>query len=263
MVLGVVLMLCVSEPALAQSAFDNVTRDVSRRGTAAAAFLNIPVGARATAMGGAITASINDPTAVYWNPAGLGTLEKGGLSVEYAEWLAGIDFNFVSLVVPTRIGTFGVGVTSMRTPEMDVTTVEAQNGTGETFTAGSYAFSLSFGRALTDKFSVGGTAKYVTERIADSQAGGFAVDIGTVFVTPFRGIRLGASIANFGTKLKLSGDDLLVVVDIDPNAQGNNRSSRASLNTDAFDMPLRMRIGLAGEVFQTARSRLTLAVLDR
>ncbi|MEM9667131.1 MAG: hypothetical protein AAF970_19560, partial [Bacteroidota bacterium] len=115
-------------------------------------------------------------------------------------------------------------------------------------------------RALPDRFSIGGTVKYVTERIYNSYANGFALDVGTMFVTPFRGIRLGASISNFGTKMQITGDDLLLVVDIDPNNRGNNESNRAELRTDEFDMPLTMRIGLAGEVYQTADTRFTLAV---
>jgi hypothetical protein len=60
--------------------------------------------------------------------------------------------------------------------------------------------------------------------------------------------------------MQLGGDDLLVVVDIDPNNEGNNESNRALLRTDPFDLPLTMRIGLAGEVFAGEMSRLTLAV---
>ncbi len=254
----VVMTLAGGREAFAQ--FDNVTRDVTRRGTSAAEFLAIPVGARATAMGSAITALVDDATAVYWNPAGLGGLAKGSLTVEHAEWLAGVTFNYVAVAMPSSFGTFGFGVTAMRTPEMDVTTVEAQNGTGETFDASSYAFAVSYGRALTDRFAIGGSVKYVTERISTSNAGGVAVDLGTTFVTPFRGIRLGAAITNFGTKMKIGGDDLLVRVDIDPNNRGNNESSRASLNTDAFDLPLMMRIGVAGEAFRSGSARLTLSV---
>ena len=253
-----VLLLSVSRPAAAQ--FGEETRDVTRGGTTAAEFLSIPIGARATAMGSAFTASVNDATSIYWNPAGLGSMEKATFAAEQASWLAGIDFNYVAVVVPTRIGTIGLGVTAMRTPDMEVTTITDQNGTGEMFDAASYAFALSFGRTLTDKFSIGGTAKLISERIWNSNASGLALDVGTVFVTPFRGIRLGASISNFGTKMQIGGDDLLVLVDIDPNNRGNNQSNRAELRTDQFDLPLTMRIGLAGEVFQTENSRLTLAV---
>lgn len=259
-VLALALVLAGAFPGRAAAQFEEETRTVTRRGTTAAEFLTIPVGARATAMGNAISASVDDATAIYWNAAGLTALPQGQLVVEYAQWLAEIDFNYAALALPTSLGTLGFGVTSMRSPQMEVTTVEQQNGTGETFDAASYAFALSFARALTDRFSIGMTGKYVTERIAESHAGGFAIDIGTMFVTPFRDIRLGASISNFGTKMQITGDDLLLLVDIDPNNRGNNESNRALLRTDPFDLPLVMRIGLAGELYQTARSRVTLAI---
>ncbi|MDZ4700518.1 MAG: PorV/PorQ family protein [Rhodothermales bacterium] len=257
--LGLALLLAlVATPAYAQ--FESLTRAVTKRGTTAADFLSIPVGARATAMGNAITASVDDATSIYWNPAGLAGIDKGAVTLEYADWLVGLDFNFLSVALPMGNGAIGIGLTSMRTPDMEVTTVDQQNGTGETFTAGSYALALSYARDLTDRFSVGGSVKVVNERIWNSSASGVAIDVGTLFITPFRGIRLGASITNFGSKMQLSGDDLLVVVDIDPNNGGNNESNRALLRTDAYDMPLTMRIGLAGEVFSNDMSRLTLAV---
>lgn len=261
-VLGLVLALWGSAyPARAQEdAFDTTTRAVTKRGTTAADFLSIPIGARATAMGNAVSALVDDATSIYWNPAGLGQMTDASFTGEYAQWLVEIDFNFVAVVAPTRFGTFGIGVTSVQVPEMEVTTVELQDGTGETFTASSYALALSYGRALTDRFSVGGSVKLIRERIWNSSASGVAFDIGTQFVTPFRGIRLGAAIANFGSKLQIAGDDLLTLVDIDPNNSGNNESNRGLLRTDRFDMPLTMRIGLAGEVFDRAGSRLTLAV---
>ena len=230
----------------------------TKTGTAAAEFLNIPVGARATAMGGAFGATANDGTALYWNPAGLTQVDGRRLTVEHAAWLVGIDFNFATFTLPTRFGTVAVGLTSFVTDEMEETTVENQTGTGRTFTAGSYAVSLAYARDLTDRFTMGGTVKLVTERIDDSSANGVALDIGTMFVTPFRGIRLGASIANFGTKMQIGGP--LVPIDIDEGQAGNNESVTAVISTDEFDMPLTMRVGLATEVYQRAGTRVTLAV---
>lgn len=255
-----ILLMALIGADQASAQFDATTRDVTKRGTTAAEFLSIPIGARAAGMGTAITASVDDATSIYWNPAGLSAMSEGTLTVEYADWLADIDFAFVGLVYPTSIGTIGLGVTTFQTPDMEVTTVEQQNGTGETFNAASYAVALSYGRALTDRFSIGGSVKMINERIWNSTAGGVAFDIGTMFTTPFNGIRLGASISNFGSKMQIGGDDLLAVIDIDPNAGGNNQSNRALLKTDRFDLPLLMRIGLAGEIFESEQSRLTLAV---
>ena len=249
--LMLVLLAATAVPASAQLTTE--TRDVTKRGTAAAEFLSIPVGARATAMGNAFSATVDDATALYWNPAGMTALPRSTVALEYAQWLVGIDFNYAAVVLPMGFGTVGFAVTALRTPDMEVTTVAEQNGTGETFDASSYALALSYARALTDRFSIGGTAKFITERIWHSNANSIAVDVGTMFETPFQGIRLGASISNFGSRMRMSGDDLLTTVDIDPNNRGNNESNRATLNTDAFNLPLTMRIGIAGEVFESER----------
>ena len=253
-------LLCFSAPAFAQQDFDSQTRAVTKRGTTAADFLGIPVGARATALGGAITATVSDPIAIYWNPAGIAAVEDVRFTGEYAEWLAGIDFNFMAMAIPARFGVVGLGLTVMRTPDMEVTTVAMQDGTGETFDAVSWAAALTYARALTDRFAIGGSVKWVQERIWNSASGGLAFDVGTQFETPFRGVRLGASISNFGSKLQITGDDLLARVDVDPNNRGNNESNRALLKTDRFDLPLVMRIGLSGEVFQRGGNRLTLSI---
>ncbi|MCY4224897.1 MAG: PorV/PorQ family protein [Bacteroidetes bacterium] len=260
-IFAVVGLLWISSVALtAHAQFANETREVTRKGTTAAEFLSIPVGARATGMGGAVTAVTADATAMYWNPAGLGLLDRTSVAAEHATWLADVNFNYAAAAFPTRFGTLGVAITSMSTPKMQVTTAADQEGTGETFTASSYALTFSWGRRLTDSFSFGASAKMINEQIWHSSARGLALDLGTVFVTPFRGIRLGASISNFGTKMQMSGDDLLVVADIDPVNRGNNESNRAYLKVDSFNLPLIMRIGLAGELYETDQVRCTLSM---
>lgn len=252
-------LMVISSPST-NAQFNDVTRDVTKKGTVAAQFLTIPVGARATGMGNAVSAQIDDATSIYWNPAGLTGVKQTGATFESAKWLNEINFNFGALTIPMAGGTFGLGVTSLRTPDMEVRTVEQPDGTGETFNASSMAISGSYARKLTTNFSLGGTIKLVSERIWHSNASAVAFDIGTMYTTPFQGIRLGASISNFGTKLKLEGDDLLTITDIDPANSGNNNSTRATLNTDRFDLPLTMRIGLAGEAVKTKNARITFAV---
>ncbi len=234
----------------------------AQSGTAAAEFLNVPVGARATAMGGAFGATASDGTALYWNPAGLGQLSDATATFEYAQWYVGSDFNFASIASPMSFGTVAIGVTALTYPEMDVIDedVNNQQPTGETFTAGSYAVSLAYARQLTDRFTMGGTAKVVREQIAQSSATGVAFDIGTLFETPFRGIRLGASISNFGSKMQIDGTDLNIPFDPLPGQNGNNNAIPGRIQTDAFDLPLTMRVGLATELYEQAGTRLTVAV---
>ena len=234
----------------------------AQSGTAAAEFLNVPIGARATAMGGAFGATASDGTALYWNPAGLTGLDGATATFEYAQWYVGADVNFASVATPTPFGTVAVGVSALTYNDMDVITEvgNAQQPTGETFSAGSYAISLGYARALTDRFSLGGTVKVVREQIANSGATGVAFDIGTLFETPFQGVRLGAAIANFGSKMQIGGEDLNIPFDPIPGENGNNAAVPGRITTDAFDLPLTMRVGVATEVYEQAGTRVTVAV---
>lgn len=58
----------------------------------------------------------------------------------------------------------------------------------------------------------------------------------------------------------MTGEDLNVRVDIAPGQEGNNQSIVGKLNTDEFDLPLIMRVGVSGEVVNTENFRLTLSV---
>lgn len=237
-------------------------QDVTKVGTTSAKFLNIPVGARATAIGGAFAAIANDATAAYWNPGALSRLDQNELYFMHSNYFADINLDYVSLVFPWEgFGTVGLSLTSLNMAEMLVTTVDDPEGLlGGTFDAGSFAFGVSYARSLTDKFSIGATVKYVSENIAKSKATGMAIDIGTIFTTPFRDIRLGVSVSNFGQKFRIAGEDLLVQKDIDPSINGNNESVNANLTTDRFDLPLNLRLGLAYDPIKTENNRFTVAV---
>jgi hypothetical protein len=235
-------------------------QEIRKVGTSAATFLRIPVGARAAGMGSSFVSMTDDPASIYWNPSNMSSVKTNALIVDHSLWLPGIYFDFAGLVLPVEnLGTFGISATILHTDEMEVTTIEEPMGTGETFTASSFALGVSYSRSLTDRFSIGGTFKYIQETIFNSSASGIAFDVGTIYQTPFAGIRLGASISNFGTKMQMDGEDLNVRVDIAPDQEGNNQSIVGRLNTDEFDLPLIMRIGLSGEVINTENFRLTLS----
>lgn len=235
-------------------------QDLKKVGTAAASFLRIPVGARGAALGGAVAATATDATAMFWNPAGIAHIEKYTVLVDYSAWLPGIDFNYIGVVVPTAgLGTIGVNVTSLATEDMAITTVEDPEGTGASFSASSIAVGVAYAKNLTDKFSIGANFKYINESIWNSNASTLAFDIGTLYTTPFDGIRLGVNIANFGSPLQMQGDDLNISADLDPSVNGDNQSLVARLATDQFETPLIMRVGLAWDALKEGTSRLTLS----
>lgn len=237
-------------------ATDTLPAQVTKVGTTSAKFLSIPVGARPLGMGGAFAGLADDASAMYWNPGGLARLTQSEALFNHVEWLADIKFNYGNIVFPIPdVGVVGFSLTSMSMGEMERTTEEQPEGTGQTFSAGSFAVGASYARNLTDWFSIGFNAKYVQEWIWNSTASGFAIDVGTLFSTPFPGLKFGAAITNFGTKMRIGGDDLLVQKDVTSN-NGNNPNINANLTTDPFDLPLLLRIGVAYEPIATEDQRL-------
>jgi hypothetical protein len=253
--LGILIAL-VCLALIASSAHAQITKT----GTTAAKFLAIPVGPRAVAMGGAFSAVTNDASAMYWNPAGMAFATQNEALISHAEWIADLNFNYGGVIVPVpNFGTLGVNITSLTMGEMERTTETLPDGTGEFFNASSVAIGLSYARNLTDWFAVGVNVKYITENIWNSSANALAVDFGTLFDTPFEGLKFAAVMSNFGQKMQLSGDDLLVQKDISPIA-GNNPNINANLTTDKFDIPLNLRIGFSYEVLNSASQNLILAL---
>lgn len=231
---------------------------ISKKGTSSANFLLIPVGTRAAALGGAVTASSHDATSMYWNPGGLAALRTTELTVDHSQWIADLQHTFVGLAVPVGPGTFGLSVVALTMDDMEETTFEQQMGTGRMFGAGSYAIGVSYAQYLLPDFAIGGTVKLVYEKIMNTSASSVAVDIGTSYVTPFDGIRFGVRIANFGNKMNLDGDDLITTVDIDPTSQGNNNRINAKLSTRSYALPLMLQVGLAWDAIDRDMFRATL-----
>jgi opacity protein-like surface antigen len=236
---------------------------VSKVGTTAAPFLNIPVGARALGMGGAFVSVADDATALFWNPGGLARLRSSEAVFVHTNWIADIGFDFAGAVLNLgAAGVIGLQGTYLNAGEMERTTEIYPEGTGEKFKAGSYALGITYARGLTDRFSIGGTVKYVREYILNSSAQGIAIDLGTHFVTQFHNVTLGAVISNFGTKMRMTGRDLLVQYDIDPTRHGNNERINANLETDSYDMPLMLRVGVSVDLLQRLEGQNLVVAVD-
>lgn len=236
---------------------------ITKTGTTAAKFLSIGVGPRAISMGGAFTSIGNDASALYWNPAGIAKLNNYEAMFSHTNLFKDLEIslNYAAIVIPTDgWGNFGASITSLDYGMMDVTTEYYPEGTGEKFSASSYAFALSYSRVITEDFSAGITVKYIRELIFNSSADGIAFDIGTIFNTPFFGIKFSSIISNYGSKMQMLGEDLLLRYDADPQREGNNETVDAYIKTDKFDLPLKLQIGISKEIELFENQKLTLAV---
>ena len=229
-------------------------------GTTSANFLSIPVGPRATAMGGAFTAVANDATTAYWNAGGLSRVPRSELTFAYTEWLVQTNFNWLSFVFKLDDdNAFSMFINQLDYGEEEVTVPSQPNGTGDKWKAEDLAFGVSYARNLTDRFSLGGTVKYISQSIWNESATAWAVDVGLLFYTPLDGLSLGVNISNFGTEMQLEGRDLLLPADIDPANTGNNANISSTLLTDPWPLPLDFAVGVAYNAADNEEWKLTLA----
>lgn len=211
-------------------------------------------------MGGAFVAAANDASSLYWNPAGLAKMSASELIAAHSEWLGDLNFDYLGVALNMGVaGVAGVSVTMLSVPDMLVRTVDRQEGTGETFDAADMALGLSYGKAVTDRFSIGVTAKYIRQRIWHSAATGMALDIGTQFQTDFAGgLVIGATISNFGSDMKLNGRDLRTFVDPDPSQLGNNNRIPVNYELDSHKLPLNFQFGVSTNPIDSRMHRVTL-----
>lgn len=242
MILATALVAFLLFPAVAQASFAKV-------GTSGAQFLKIGVGCRGVAMGGAFVASADDASAAYWNPGALvrvpGTQFQFTGTQLYGDILYG---NGIVTHEMPGIGTFALQFGLLSSGDMDYTTVSNPDG-DETFTCSDMVVGVSFGRMLTDRFSAGMTAKYVREAWDDISAGGVAVDLGTLYDTGFKTLRIGMAIQHFGPELQPSGEDTTWY------------SGGDSLDTYAsYSMPMTFKLGLAMDVVDQGPHQMTVEV---
>lgn len=221
-----------------------------RRGTSGAQFLRIAPDARFVGMGNAAVALTNNANGLYWNPAGITALTQTDVAFTHLNYVLDINYNFVGVVRPvseySMVG-FSIGVLSIG--DIPVTTVESPDGTGATFSPYDLVLGVSYARRMTDRISLGITAKYIRENIDQLAASGIAGDIGFQYVTGLEGLRFGIAMTNFGPRMKFSGDALNVASSF-PGAAPDAEEEVFGLVSDAFELPSEIKVGIAYDLLR-------------
>jgi opacity protein-like surface antigen len=256
-ILAVIIAVGFAVPLKAQ-----LNQSESRVGTTAGQFLKIGAGARAIAMGGAYNALSDDIYSVYWNPAGIAkATPTSQFAFNHADWLADMTYDFAAAAMDIGgLGTIFASFTMLQTPDEKVRTFKDPQGDGRYWDANYLAVGAGYSRNLTDRFSIGFHFKYIREAIWNESASGVALDIGTLYRTPFEGLMIGASISNFGSKMQLSGRDIKFNYDPNDNESSGPNNIGSTYEMEEFDLPLTFRIGLSMDLLETRYFRLTGAV---
>jgi hypothetical protein len=224
-------------------------REFSKVGAGTGSFLNLPVGARATAMGASFVAIADDPTALYWNPAGITQIEGTGASYTFAPMFAGMTHHFAGATFAlSEDWTAGIHGLSYGSDEIEETTMFEQEGTGATYTAQDLSLGLTIAGQLTEQFSFGATGKFINLKLADVSASSIAFDFGTLYRPGILGMRIGFAVDNLAPAVKYTGTGLVRFGGIDPIT--GNQNPDAQLESGEATLPLTFRAGIATDIFE-------------
>lgn len=232
----------------------------SRVGTRGANFLLIGVGARGQAMANAYTGLATGATSMYWNPAGMGTVNGLDMAFTRTSLYEGLDIThtFAAIALPFLGGGIGLSVIQFDSGDIPRTTEDDPDGqdpvVGRVFSWQSSAIGLHFGRRLTDRLSVGVGAKTISEGLNDAQSKWWALDIGTQFNTGLYGLQIGAALTNIGPSARAEGS--LIERRIE-NTQVFPVDVPVRLNTVPASLPTAFRFSVISQLMGTSDAILS------
>ncbi len=164
-------------------------------------FLNLNPDARSAAMAGNLVAIENDVNTIFYNPAGLATLDGKKASVGFFKYLMDINSGNAAYSQKYKdIGYFGIGVKYINYGTFDKWD-EYFNNLG-TFGVNELAVSLGYANVYKTNFKYGVNVKFIYSAIDEYKSYGAAIDAGAMYNFPEQKFTIGASLLNLGTQLK-------------------------------------------------------------
>jgi len=233
----------------------------SKTGTTIGQFLLIEPSAHYTGMGNAGVASYDEISAAYYNPGAIGRFRSYAVQFTHSMWLADISYDYGAVLIPMGpVGNLMLNVTSLNSGEIAVRTVDQPLGTGERYSVTNFAIGMGYGRQFTDRFSMGVQVTYINESIWHSSLSTVGLSVGTLYNLTSDGVRVGASISNFGLPARYSGRDLRIVYDNDSDKYGDNSSLPGEIYTEKYPLPVLFRVGLSWPILFSDNNQVQLAV---
>jgi hypothetical protein len=163
-------------------------------------FLRSDTSPRAAGLGGSFITATNDPNAIFYNPAGVSTMERPMGSIGFFKHLLDINTGYASFASEWKdVGFVGASVLYTNYGSFDRTD-DAANNLG-TFSAGDLALMLGYSNILDVNLHYGITLKYIHSSIAEYSSSGLAADIGLLYTIPDSRVSFGVSARNIGTQL--------------------------------------------------------------
>lgn len=202
------------------------SQEYDKRAQAGLQFLNMSPDARISALGEAGTSFEANSTSMFYNPAGMARLTNlTDITFGKTSWIADINYLHGAVAVSPFNGDYGIiGLSFVYVDYGDF--YETVRSTTDpkgyldlgTFKPFAFAAGLSYAKALSDKFSVGGSIRYVKQDLGKNHAvtvnddgtygtkdyslNTMAYDFGVIYKTGLKSLTLGINIKNFSQEVK-------------------------------------------------------------
>lgn len=228
---------------------------VFAQGESAVPFLLIGPNSLNAGMGETGTGMINDASAMFWNPAGLGFQKGSQVSITHSPWLPGLglsdlfyDYLAGKYYMKKLKGTLGVSITYLNIGKI-IQTDEFGNEIGN-YQAFDGALAVGYGTKVTRDLGVGVVTRFIYSKlavdpVAGEQGTGTAYDLSFDLSMLWRPTKTKMKFLNnkFGLGVNLSN--------IGPKVTYVD-------NDQADPLPTNLRLGFAYDIYQSEFNNLTL-----
>jgi len=171
------------------------------------AFLEIPVGARESALGGSGVALVTGPTSAAHNPAALAELKYTSFSALTTRHFGDARASYFGLNIKARKFSITPHFWGTAIPDLEYRTAPTSEPISE-FDATFSAVGISSGWHLTKNLSAGVTARYLHSKIHYESAEGWSSDAGFLWHAPVEQLSIGAAVNHFGAVNQYATDDV-------------------------------------------------------
>ncbi|NUO18828.1 PorV/PorQ family protein [bacterium] len=170
-------------------------------------FLEIPVGARESALGGAGVALVTGPTSAAHNPAALSRLQHASFSALTTRHFGDTRASYFGLNIKSGKVAFTPHFWGTAIPDIEYRTAPTREPIS-TFEATFSAVGISSGFKLTNDLCAGVTARYLHSKIHFESAEGWSADGGLLWSTPVEQLTLGAAVNHLGNVNQYMTEDV-------------------------------------------------------
>jgi len=174
-------------------------------GTCGAQFLKIGIGAKPMGMGGAASAA-SDASGLYWNPAGIASLEKKEVLFQHTQWFMDTSIEFLGAAIPVGSKVLGFSFTYLKIDDFEERTEDTSKPISS-FNASDSAVGITYAKKM-GSVNWGGTVKAIQSKIKNYTSNTvIAADVGFqkkgMFIAG-KPAALALILKDYGTKIKLN-----------------------------------------------------------